>query len=122
MKGRFIMLNKSSLGPAILNLEKNNNALLVDVTLNEFAVVNNSITKQKMIAFTVVEHPEYYFWASTALFTFLEENEENAVLNPNTRCMYFPDDVVKITHKGIVPLKSDPSRTCNVWYIETYEK
>ena len=66
-------LNKSSLGPTILNLEKNNNALLVDVTLNEFAVVNNSITKQKMIAFTVVEHPEYYFWASTALFTFLEE-------------------------------------------------
>ena len=50
MKGRFIMLNKSSLGPAILNLEKNNNTLLVDVTLNEFAVVNNSITKQKMIA------------------------------------------------------------------------
>ena len=115
-------LNKSSLGPAILNLEKNNNALLVDVTLNEFAVVNNSVTKQKMIAFTVVEHPEYYFWASTSLFTFLEENVENAVLNPNTRCMYFPDDVVKITHKGTVPLKSDPTRTCNVWYIESYEK
>jgi hypothetical protein len=115
-------LNTRTLGPAILNLEKNNNALLVDVTLKEFAVVNNSATKQKMIAFTIEEHPEYYFWASTSLFQFLEENVENAVLNPESRCLYFPDDVVKITHKGTVPLKSDPTKNCNVWYIETYEK
>lgn len=116
------MLNKKSLGPQILNLEKNNNALLVDVTLNEFAVVNNSATNQKMIVFTILEHPEYYFWASTSLFQFLDENVENAVYNPDTRCYYFPDDVVKVTHKGTVPLKSDPTHTCNVWYIETYEK
>lgn len=115
-------LNTRTLGPAILNLEKNSNALLVDVTLKEFAVVNNSATNQKMIAFTIEEHPEYYFWASTSLFQFLEENVENAVLNPESRCLYFPDDVVKITHKGTVPLKSDPNKTCNVWYIETYEK
>lgn len=115
-------LSTRTLGPSILELEKSSNSLLVDVTLKEFAVVNNSATGQIMIAFTVEEHPEFYFWASTQLFDFLMENAEAGVYNPVTRCKYFPDDVVKITHKGIVPLKSDPTRTCNVWYIETYEK
>ena len=116
------MLNTKTLGPAILNLEKTANSALCDVTLKEFAVVNNSANGQKMIAFTAEEHPDRYFWASTSLHQFLDENLENSVYNPETRCQYFPDDVVKITHKGIVPLKSDPTRTCNVWYIETYEK
>lgn len=112
-------LNKKSLGPAILTLEKasEGNSLLKDVTLDKFAVVNNSVTGQKMIAFTVEEHPEYYFWASTSLFTFLEDNVENAEYDPVSRCLYFPDDTVKITHMGTVPLKSDNSRTCNVWSI-----
>lgn len=113
------MLNKKSLGPVLLNLAKpeNGNTILQDVTLNEFAVVDNSATNQRMIAFTVKEHPEYYFWASTSLFTFLNDNVENAVYNAETRCYYFPDDTVKISHMGTVPVKSDPSKHCNVWKI-----
>ena len=113
------MLNKKSLGPVIINLAKSSegNAILQDVTLNEFAVVDNSTTNQRMIAFTVKEFPEYYFWASTSLFTFLNDNIENAVYNTETRCYYFPDDEVKITHMGIVPVKSDPTKSCNVWKI-----
>jgi len=112
-------LNKKSLGPAILSLHKasEGNTLLKDVTLNEFAVVNNSATGQVMVAFTVHEHPDYYFWASTTLFDFLIDNVENAEENPETRCLYFPEDEVRITHMGTVPLKSDPSHTCNVWNI-----
>lgn len=113
------MLNKSSLGPVILNLAKatEGNSMLQNVNLSEFAVVDNPSTNQRMIAFTVKEFPEYYFWASTTLFTLLNDNIENAEYNAETRCYYFPDDNINITHMGTVPVKSDPTKHCNVWKI-----
>ena len=111
------MLNKKSLGTTLLNLTKGTNEMLADdyYNLRSFAVVNNGTGS--MICFTVEEYEGYYFWASSLLTEFLNDNIENAVFNPETLTYSFPDDLVEIKHGGKVSVKSDPTKTVNVWLI-----
>lgn len=110
-------LNKKSLGPSILSLEKGTSEEVQKMELDKFAVVENSLDDTSMICFTTKGIPEKYFWASTTLFNFLLDNIENAEYDENTLCYSFPDVKVFITHKGKVPLKSDKSKSANVWSI-----
>lgn len=110
-------LNKKSLGPSILSLEKGKNEEVQKMELDKFAKVENHSDDTFMICFTTKERPEKYFWASTSLFNFLADNIENAEYDENTFCYSFPDDKVFITHKGKVQLKSDELKSANVWSI-----
>ena len=109
-------LNKKALGTSILTNVKGTNEEIVTCTLDKFAVVENKGTT--MICFTVKEHEGKYFWASTSLYEFLSDNVENAVFDENDLTYEFPDDEVIITHCGKTPLKSDKTRSANVWRIE----
>lgn len=109
-------LNKKSLGPSILSLEKGASEEVQKMELDKFAEVKDS-DGTIMICFTTKERPEKYFWASTSLYNFLAENIENAEYDEDTLCYSFPEDKVFITHKGKVPLKKDKSKSANVWSI-----
>ena len=111
-------LNKKALGTSILTNVKGTNEEIVTCTLDKFAVVENKADGTTMICFTVNEHKGKYFWASTSLYEFLNDNVENAVFDENDLTYEFPDDEVIITHCGKTPLKSDKTRSANVWRIE----
>ena len=111
-------LNKKSLGPSILSLEKGTNEEVQKMELDKFAGVVNSSDGTTMICFTTKEIPNKYFWASTSLYNFLADNIENAEYDEDTLCYSFPNDKVFITHKGKVPLKNDKSKSANVWSIQ----
>lgn len=111
-------LNKKALGTSILTNVKGTNDEIVNCTLDKFAVVENKNEGTTMICFTVKEHEGKYFWASTSLYEFLNDNVENAVFDGNYLTYEFPDDEVIITHCGKTPLKSDKTRSANVWRIE----
>lgn len=111
-------LNKKSLGTLLLQKNKGNNEILLnqEVTLDSFASVNEDA--EEMICFTVKEIEDTYFWASTLLFDFLKDNIENAIWDDDTMSYHFSDeDVVTITYEGKVPLKNDPTKSCNVWKV-----
>ena len=110
-------LNKKSLGPSILSLEKGTNEEVQKMELDKFAEVTNSSDGTYMICFTTKEVPNKYFWASTSLYNFLADNIINAEYDEDTLCYSFPDDKVFITHKGKTPLKNDKSKSANVWSI-----
>lgn len=110
-------LNKKSLGTAILSLEKGVNEEVQKMHLNEFAKVENNADGTIMVCFTVTEEPEKYFWASTSLYNFLTDNVENAKYNPDRDTYSFPEDEVIISHCGKTTLKSDKSKSANVWKI-----
>ena len=111
-------LNKKALGTSILTNVKGTNEEIVTCRLDKFAVVENKTDGSIMICFTVKEHEGKYYWASTSLYEFLKDNFENAVFNENDLTYEFPDDEVIITHCGKTPLKSDKTRSANVWRIE----
>ena len=111
-------LNKKALGTSILTNVKGTNEEIVTCTLDKFALVENKNEGTTMICFTVKEHEGKYFWASTSLYDFLNDNVENAVFDENDLTYEFPDDEVIITHCGKTPLKSDKTRSANVWRIE----
>lgn len=111
-------LNKKALGTSILTNVKGTNEEIVTCTLDKFALVENKNEGTTMICFTVNEHAGKYFWASTSLYEFLNDNVENAVFDENNLTYEFPDDEVIITHCGKTPLKSDKTRSANVWRIE----
>ena len=110
--------NKKSLGPAILNYEKSKNEELVskNYELDEFALVINLKTNEEMIAFTVKELPEKYFWASTGLNDFLSDNVDIGIFDED-RLTYKFEDKVFITYCGKKALKSDETKQCNIWKI-----
>lgn len=110
-------LNKKSLGSAILSLEKGENTEVQEMHLAEFAMVENKSDESVMICFTTKEAPNKYFWASTTLFNFLSDNVENADYNSDRDTYSFPGEEVVITHVGKTPLKSDKSKSANVWRI-----
>ena len=111
--------NKKSLGPAILNLTKGVNEDLIEeyYELNEFATIINSETGEPMIAFTVKEIPEKYFWASTGLYAFLSDNTEVGIYDEERLSATF-DEPVYVTYEGKRTLKSDKNKQCNVWKLK----
>lgn len=110
--------NKKSLGPTILNLTKGANEELTEKNyeLNEFATIINLETEETMIAFTVKQIPDKYFWASTGLYSFLIDNTEVGIYDED-RLSYTFDETVKITYEGKRNLKSDKTKQCNIWKI-----
>ena len=110
--------NKKSLGPAILNYEKSKNELLMgkEYELDEFALVINLKTNEEMIAFTVKELPEKYFWASTGLNNFISDNVDIGIFDDD-RLTYTFEEKVCITYGGKKKLKSDETKQCNIWKI-----
>lgn len=110
-------LNKKSLGPSILSKEKGNVEEVKGMTLHSFAIVPNNEDGTTMVAFSTNEAEDKYFWASTSLKNFLEDNVENAEDYDDTGVYHFPEDTVTITHCGKTPLKNDKSKSANVWKI-----
>lgn len=112
-------LNKKSLGSSLLSKEKASNDELSNgkFSLDSFAVVHNKVDDTDMICFTVVERPDNYFWASTSLYTFLNDNIENAEYDDENISYSFPEDDVFIEYAGKTTLKNDASKSCNVWKI-----
>ena len=112
------IFNKKSLGPAILNYEKSTNEELMEKNyeLNEFALIINNETNEEMIAFTVKEFPEKYFWASTALNNFISDNVDIGIFDED-RLTYKFEYNVYITYGGKKTLKSDETKQCNIWKI-----
>ncbi len=110
--------NKKSLGPDILLLKKGANEELLEksYTLNEFALIENSQSGEPMIAFTVKEFPEKYFWASTGLYNFLSDNTDVGIYDEE-RFSYTFDEPVYVTYAGKKTLKSDEKKQCNIWKI-----
>ena len=110
--------NKKSLGPIILNYEKSTNEELMgkNYELDEFALIINNETNEEMIAFTVKEFPEKYFWASTGLNKFLSDNVDIALFDED-RLTYKFDEKVFVTYCGKKVLKSDKNKQCNIWKI-----
>ena len=110
--------NKKSLGPAILNYEKSKNEILMEkqYELDEFALVINLKTKEEMIAFTVKEFPEKYFWASTGLNNFIADNVDIGIFDDD-RLTYTFEEKIYITYGGKKTLKSDETKQCNIWKI-----
>ena len=110
--------NKKSLGPAILSYEKSTNEELMqkNYELDEFALIINNETKDEMIAFTVKELPEKYFWASTGLNDFISDNVDVGIFDEN-RLTYTFEEKVFVTYCGKKTLKSDKNKQCNIWKI-----
>ena len=110
--------NKKSLGPVILNYEKSVNEVLIEkkYELDEFALIIDTKTNEEMIAFTVKEFPEKYFWASTGLNDFLSDNVDIGIFDED-RLTYKFEDKVFITYCGKKVLKSDKNKSCNIWKI-----
>ena len=110
--------NKRSLGPIILNYEKSTNEELMqkNYEIDEFALVINSETKEVMIAFTVKEILDKYFWASTGLYNFLSDNVDIGIFNED-RLSYKFEEKVFVTYGGKKTLKSDKNKQCNIWKI-----
>lgn len=110
--------NKKSLGPVILNYEKSTNEELMqkNYELDEFALIINNESGEEMIAFTVKEIPEKYFWASTALNVFLTDNVDIGIFDED-RLTYKFEEKVFVTYCGKKTLKSDKNKQCNIWKI-----
>lgn len=111
------MLNKKTLGTSLLSNEKGTNEEINNCHLDKFALVDNKSEGTVMICFSVKEIPGKYFWASTSLYDFLYVNVENAEYDGDELTYSFPEDEVIITHCGKTPLKSDKTRSANVWKI-----
>lgn len=111
-------LNKKSLGPSILSLNKGKNEAIQAMHLKGFAKLENASTSDEMICFTTEETPDTYYWASSGLYNFLNDNIENADFDSDSLTYSFPEDEVIITHLGKVQLKSDKNKSCNKWKIE----
>lgn len=112
------IFNKKSLGSVILNYTKSANEELKDKNyeLDEFTVLENAVTGEQMIAFTVKEKPEHYFWASTALYKFLTDNIGVANYNED-RITYSFGEKLFVSYCGKKTLKSDINKQCNIWKI-----
>ena len=110
--------NKKTLGSAILNYEKSKNEILMEkkYELDEFALLYNLKTKEELIAFTVTEFPEKYFWASTGLYNFIRDNVDIGIFDED-RLTYKFENKVFITYGGKKTLKSDENKQCNIWKI-----
>lgn len=110
--------NKSSIGPSILNYEKSLNEELSDkfYQVDECALVIKLDTKEEMIAFTVKELPEKYFWASTGLKNFISDNIDVATFDEETNTYKF-DEPFFTKYCGKKVLKSDKNKSCNIWKI-----
>ena len=110
--------NKKSLGSVILNYKKSANDELMDnnYEIDEFTTLINVESGEQMIAFTVKEKPEQYFWASTGLYNFLADNIDIAIDNED-RLTYSFDEKVFVTYCGKKTLKSDKNKQCNIWKI-----
>ena len=87
--------NKKSLGSAILNYTKSANDELMDnnYEIDEFTSLINVESGEQMIAFTVKEKPEQYFWASTGLYNFLEDNIDVGIYNEDRLTYTFSSKV-----------------------------
>ena len=110
--------NKKSLGSVILNYTKSANDELKDKNyeLDEFTALTNVETGEQMIAFTVKEKPEQYFWASTGLYQFLADNIDVGEFDED-RLTYTFGEKVFVTYAGKKTLKSDKNKQCNIWKI-----
>ena len=110
--------NKKSLGPAILSLTKSSNEELLNKNfeIDEFCIITNTETGEEMIAFTVKEKPEQYFWASTGLYQFLADNIDVGEFDEDRLTYTFGENVF-VTYVGKKPLKSDKNKSCNIWKI-----
>lgn len=110
--------NKKSLGPSILSLTKSSNEELLNKNyeLDEFCIITNTEKGEEMIAFTVKEKPEQYFWASTGLYQFLADNIDVGEFDED-RLTYKFEDKVFISYVGKKTLKSDKNKQCNIWKI-----
>ena len=110
--------NKKSLGSVILNYKKSTNDELMDKNyeIDEFTSLINVESGEQMIAFTVKEKTEQYFWASTGLYNFLEDNIVVGIYNEE-RLTYTFDEKVYVTYAGKKTLKSDKNKQCNIWKI-----
>lgn len=110
--------NKKSLGSVILNYKKSANDELMDnnYEIDEFTALINVESGEQMIAFTVKEKPEQYFWASTGLYNFLADNIDIAINNED-RLTYTFEEKVYIKYGGKKTLKSDKNKQCNIWKI-----
>ena len=111
-------LKKRTLGTTLLQLEKGSNELLADRyhSLNDFAIVNEGL-ETEMICFTVQDYDGVYFWASVLLYEFLKDNIDVAQYDEDTMSYSFPENLVEVKHTGKVPVKSDPTKSYNVWKI-----
>ena len=110
--------NKKSLGSVILNYTKSANEELTDKNyeIDEFTSLTNAESGEQMIAFTVKEKPEQYFWASTGLYKFLADNIAIGIYDED-RLTYTFDEKVYVTYVGKKTLKSDKNKQCNIWKI-----
>ena len=110
--------NKKSLGSVILNYTKSANDELMDKNyeIDEFYPLINVGSGEQMIAFTVKEKPEQYFWASTALYNFLADNIEVGIYNEDRLTYSFGDNLF-VTYCGKKTLKSDKNKQCNIWKL-----
>lgn len=117
-------LNLNSLGSTLLQLDKGSNDELKDnfFTLDFFAKIDNQLTGESMICFTVEEIEGKYFWASTSLYELLCDNYDIATEDGDARARYFPNHDIKIKYNGKTPLKSDPTKSCNVWKMQVNKK
>lgn len=117
-------LDLSSLGSTLLQLEKGSNEELKDdfFTLDFFAKIDNQATGESMICFNVEEIEGKYFWASTSLYDLLANNYDKANEDGDARARYFPKHDVKIKYNGKTQLKSDPTKSCNVWKMQVNRK
>ena len=115
--------NLNALGSALLQMDKGKNEDLSDnfYTLDFFASVDNKSTGENMICFSVEEIEGKYFWASTSLYELLSDNVAIAEEDPEARALYFSNYEVKIKYNGKT-LKSDPSKSCNVWKFQVTKK
>ena len=118
------VLDLTPLGSALLQMEKGSNEELEDTfyTLDFFAKVENDATGEVMICFSVEEIEGKYFWASTSLFDLLNRNYDKATEDSDARARYFRQNDVKIKYNGKTQLKSDPSKSCNVWKMQVTKK
>lgn len=110
----------SALSTGLLNLDKAPSEELSDDfhKIEYFYSMENKSTGEIMICFSVEDKPDKYFWASSSLFELLFKNVSRAVTDPEMRALYLPRHEVYVKHAGKVPLKKDPSKTCNNWKIE----
>ena len=112
------IFNKSSIGPVILNYEKSVNEELSEkfYEVDEVALVIKLDTKEEMVAFTVKELPEKYFWASTGLKNFISDNIDVATFDEERNTYKF-DEPFFTKYCGKKVLKSDKNKSCNIWKI-----
>lgn len=114
-----VLFNKKALGSIIISENEKgelNEILDRELTLEAFDVVENKADGTTMVPVCFQEIEGKYFWASTSFEEFLIDNAEFA--QGNDGYLSFPENVVKVTYKGQVPMKRNPKQSCNVWVID----